>query len=116
MPKRTALDVPERAEAPKILQETAAVSASDESLDRLEGLVRRLENSGLSEYVNLSLNIKRVLMLNFLSGVVRGLGFTVGTTIILAVVYKMMSDIISMNIPYITEMLRSFIDMVNNVR
>ncbi len=81
-------------------------------IDRLDGLAARLENSGVAEYVKLSQNTRKILWLNFLSGVARGLGFTVGTSIVLAVVYKILSRIISMNIPYLTDMLRQLVETV----
>lgn len=86
---------------------------SDASGD-LDRLVARLENSGVAEYVRLSQKTGRILWLNFISGVARGLGFTVGTAIVVALAYKVISHIISMNIPYITEILSEFIKMVNS--
>jgi hypothetical protein len=83
-----------------------------EQIDQLDKLAQRLENSGVEEYVRLSQNTPKILWLNFLSGIARGLGFTMGTAIVLAVVYKLISEIISMNIPYLTEMLTEFIIMV----
>lgn len=81
-------------------------------IDQLDQLVKRLDASGIGEYVKLSQKTHKILWLNFLSGVARGLGFTIGTTIVLAVVYKILSRIISMNIPYLTELLQHFIQMV----
>ena len=71
-------------------------------VNEIEKLVKRLDNSGLAEYVRLSRNTGKILWLNFLSGIARGLGFTVGTAVVLAVVYKIVSRLISMNIPYLT--------------
>lgn len=85
-----------------------------DQIDKLDKLADRLDNIGISEYVKLSQNIWKILGLNFLSGIARGLGFTVGTAIILAVAYKILSQVISMNIPYLTEMLTEFIDLVQN--
>lgn len=81
-------------------------------IDQLDGLARRLENSGVAEYVKLSQKTGKILWLNFLSGVARGLGFTIGTSLVLAVVYKVISHLISMNIPYITETLRQFTETI----
>lgn len=81
-------------------------------IDQLDQLARRLENSGVAAYVELSLNTPRILWLNFLSGVARGLGFTVGTAIVLAFLYKLVSTMISMNIPYLTELLNELIIMI----
>lgn len=79
---------------------------------QLDELAKRLENSGVAEYVKLSLNTRRILWLNFLSGVARGLGFTIGTSIVLTIAYKIISHIISMNIPYITDTLRQVTDII----
>ena len=81
-------------------------------IDQIDDLARRLENSGVAEYVKLSQKTGKILWLNFLSGVARGLGFTVGTSIVLAVVYKVISHLISMNIQYITETLRQFTETI----
>jgi hypothetical protein len=77
-----------------------------EQLDRLLAL---LDSSGIAEYVKLSNRIGKLLWLNFLSGIARGLGFTVGTAIVLALAYKILRHIIDMNIPYLTELLKEFI-------
>lgn len=93
----------------------------DERKDEAESketdrLAKRLDNSGIEEYVRLSMNTRRILWLNFLSGVARGLGFTIGTAVVLAIAFKLVSGIISMNIPYITELLTEFIQMVKEAR
>lgn len=82
----------------------------------LEELVHRLDNMGLRQYVELSQKPSKVIFWNFVSGVARGLGFTVGTAIVLAVLYHIVSQLISMNIPYITEMLQEFIELVKNTK
>jgi hypothetical protein len=84
----------------------------EEKIDRIERLLERIDNSGVSEFIRLSQNTRKILWLNFLSGIARGLGFTVGTAIVLAIMYRVVSELISMNIPYLTEMLTNFIDMI----
>ena len=83
-------------------------------MQQLDTLALRLENSGIAEYVKLSQRTGKILWLNFISGIARGLGFTIGASIVLAVIYKIISYIISMNIPYLTELLRQLIEIVNN--
>lgn len=82
-------------------------------VDRLDQLAQRLENTNIAEYVKLSQNTPKILLLNFFSGIARGLGFTIGTTIVVAILYKVLSHVISMNIPYLTEALKDFIKMIN---
>lgn len=89
----------------------------DESISgEIDRLARRLENSGITEYVKLSMNTRRILWLNFLSGISRGLGFTIGTAFVLGVVFKILSGIIDMNIPYLTELLTEFVRMVKEIK
>lgn len=81
-------------------------------IEQLDLIAKRLENSGVAEYVKLSQKTGKILWLNFLSGVARGFGFTIGTTLVLAIVYKIVARIISMNIPYLTELLQHIVSMV----
>ncbi len=76
-----------------------------------EILLQRLDNAGLTEYVRLSQKTGKILWLNFLSGVARGLGFSIGASMVLAIVYKVLTRIISMNIPYLTELLQQVMSM-----
>ena len=80
-------------------------------IEQLDQLVKRLDCTGVAEYVKLSQKTGKILWLNFLSGIARGLGFSIGTTLVLAVLYKIVSRIISMNIPYLTEWLQNIINM-----
>ena len=83
-------------------------------VQELDRLARRLENSGIAEYVKLSQRTGRILWLNFISGIARGVGFFIGTTIVLAIAYKIISHIISMNIPYLTDLLRQAAEFVKS--
>ena len=85
-------------------------------IEQMDTLITRLENSGIQEYIKLSQRTWKILALNFLSGVARGLGFTVGTAFVLAGAYKILSEIVSMNIPYLTEMLKDLVELVKSVQ
>ena len=76
-----------------------------------EMLLERLDNAGLTEYVRLSQKTGKILWLNFLSGIARGLGFSIGASLVLAVLYKILARIISMNIPFLTELLQQVMSM-----
>ena len=84
---------------------------NDQEQAQAELLLQRLDNAGLTEYVKLSQKTGKILWLNFLSGIARGLGFSIGATLVLAVVYKILARIISMNIPYLTDLLQQVMSM-----
>lgn len=85
---------------------------TEKQMRQMDLLARRLENSGVAEYVKLQQHTGKILWLNFLSGIARGLGFTLGSTLVLAIIYKVVSRIISMNIPFLTEILVDIVKMV----
>ena len=87
------------------------VTLNKEQQAQTELLLQRLDNAGLTEYLKLSQQTGKILWLNFLSGIARGLGFSIGATLVLAVVYKILTRIISMNIPYLTELLQQVMSM-----
>ena len=89
---------------------------AENHVEQMDKLITRLENSGIQEYIKLSQRTWKILALNFLSGVARGLGFTVGTAVVLAGAYKILSEIVSMNIPYLTEMLKELVELVKSVQ
>lgn len=98
------LDPRGRADPAPVTEEQA-----HDKIDKLDQLITRLENTGLEEYVKLSQRTWKILGMNLLSGVARGLGFTLGTAIVLAIVYKVVKYMIEMNIPYLTEMLQEIV-------
>lgn len=87
---------------------------SQEKLDQIDKLITRLENTGLEEYIKLSQRTWKVLFMNLLSGIARGLGFAIGTTLLLAIVYKIVKRMIEMNIPYLTELLQEIVAIASN--
>lgn len=89
-------------------------SLEQNEIANLAKLVERLDGTGLSQYVRLMQSTPKVLWLNFISGIARGLGFTVGTAVVLAVAYKIISGIIRMNIPYLTERLQDLLLIIQN--
>ncbi len=82
---------------------------TDKKLEEIDKLITRLENTGLEEYIKLSQRTWKILLMNLLSGVARGLGFTLGTAIVLTIVYKVVKYMIEMNIPYLTELLQEIV-------
>ena len=92
------------------------VPPQQSSEEKLERLVCALEGSGLLEYVELARKPHKLLLMNFVIGIARGLGFTIGTAIILAILYQVIGQLISMNIPYLTELLEELVILVKGIK
>ena len=77
-----------------------------ERISQLEKLADRLERMRLGDYVNNMNRTWRVIWLGFIGGVSRGFGLTVGATLVIAIVFKIISALISWNVPYLSDMMQ----------
>lgn len=84
---------------------------------RLEGLIKKLsldlEKMKLAEYVELLNNPKKLLWINFISGVARGLGTAIGFSILFALFLYLLQKIILLNLPLISDFIADIVRMVN---
>ena len=71
----------------------------------LERLAARLEAIRLADYLELLEKPRKLLWVNFLAGIARGLGFAIGTTIVFAVVIEILRRLILIKIPLINDYL-----------
>ncbi|MDI3538333.1 MAG: hypothetical protein PWP12_242 [Bacillota bacterium] len=78
--------------------------------DQMERLARALEENRIAEYVSLQQNAGRLIYLNFLAGVARGLGMAVGFTLVGALVIYILRQMVS--IPVIGTFIAQIVDIV----
>lgn len=67
----------------------------------LKVLADRLESMRIAEYLDLLQRPRRIIYLNFLAGVAKGLGIAVGATIVFALLIEVLSRLIVLNLPVI---------------
>ena len=87
--------------------------ALENSTDRLEQLARSLEKSGLSEYAAYLSKPSNVLLTNFLAGLARGFGFSVGMVLLGAFALYMLQHLVRMNLPYISELVAEIFSLAS---
>ncbi len=88
---------------------------SKESFETVKRLYDEFSRARLLEYIELVNNPKKLFWLNFLSGLAKGLGLTIGTAIVLTLLFKLTQHIIALNIPYITVWVSEWIAQVSNL-
>lgn len=71
-----------------------------------------MEKMKLAEYIELLNNPKRLLFINFLAGIARGIGTAVGFTILGAVVVFLLRKLVLLNIPVIGDFVAEIVRMV----
>lgn len=86
-----------------------------EKLTQLEKIARHIEKMRLGEYIEMMNRPRHIIYVNLLAGISRGVGLTVGATLVIAILFKILSALIAMNIPYLTEMLQDVVQIIKDV-
>ena len=79
---------------------------------RLEHVAQRMEQMHLERYLRYVHNWKRRLLMDFLGGIVRGVGFSVGFTVLGALLLYILRNIALANLPVIGEFLAELVRIV----
>ncbi|HHY40518.1 MAG TPA: hypothetical protein GX502_04635 [Syntrophaceticus sp.] len=79
---------------------------------KVEELSLNLERMKLAEYVELLNNPKRLLFINFISGVARGLGIAVGFTLLGALVLFILQRLVVLNLPLVSDFIATLVHLV----
>ncbi|AOY77383.1 DUF5665 domain-containing protein [Clostridium formicaceticum] len=84
--------------------------------DKLENLSRKMDNMRVAEYVELNSNPKRLIFMNFLLGVVRGIGMGIGFTLLTGLIVALLAYILRswVNLPYIGKIIADLIKIIEN--
>lgn len=80
----------------------------------LTRLVHQLEAMRVAEYVELLQRPSRLIFLNFVAGISRGLGIAIGATVVFALMLEFLRRIILLHIPGIGEFIAEIIKIVDS--
>lgn len=85
-------------------------------LQALEGRVRELainmEKMKLAEYVDLLENPYKLIYINFISGIARGLGIAIGFAILGAIIVLILQRLAVLNLPVIGDFIADLVKIV----
>lgn len=81
-------------------------------LDKIGELSQQLEKFNIAGYMELLNNPRRYLMINFASGIVRGLGIALGMTILGAFVLYILQRLVVLNLPLIGDFIADLVRIV----
>lgn len=82
--------------------------------DLLKKLSLDMEKMKLAEYIELLNNPKRLLWVNFIAGVARGLGTAIGFTILFAIILYFLQKLVLLKLPLISDFIADIVRMVQN--
>lgn len=83
-------------------------------IQRLELIAQRMEHMHIDAYLRYVHNWRRRLTMDFLSGIVRGIGFSIGFSILGALLIYILRNIALANLPVIGRFLAELVRIVEN--
>ena len=82
--------------------------------DKIDELAINMEKMKLAEYVNLLNRPWRLLYINFISGLARGLGTAVGFAILGAIMLLVLQHLVRLNLPVIGSFIAEIVAIVQS--
>ncbi len=80
--------------------------------DRIATLAVNMEKMKLAEYVHLLDRPWRLMYINFIAGLARGVGIAIGFTILGAIVLYILKALVILNLPWIGGLIAEIVRMV----
>ncbi|WDV47598.1 DUF5665 domain-containing protein [Clostridiaceae bacterium M8S5] len=81
---------------------------------KLDDISDQLEKAKIAEYVDMMHNRRRLLYVNFLSGLARGFGMAIGFTILGAIALYILNRMITWNLPVIGDFIADIVKIVTD--
>ena len=79
---------------------------------RIEYLATIVHGSQFTEYLDLISDTRKLIILNFIMGLIRGLGMAIGFTILGAIVFYLLKQVIVLNLPVISDFIANIVRLV----
>lgn len=81
---------------------------------KLDRIALSMERSKLYDYVHYLEHPKKVFFSNFIAGLARGFGASIGFTLLAALILYILQGIVKWNLPVIGEFISDIVSIVNN--
>lgn len=88
------------------------VDDKEEIMEKLDELSERIQSINIAEYIELVRSPRKMLFINFISGLARGLGVAIGATVLGAIFLIILLRLAQTNIPLIAEFVAKIIKIV----
>lgn len=93
---------------------TSEIANEITNMTQIEKLSRKMDNMRVAEYVEMISNPKRVIFMNFVAGLARGLGMGIGFTVLAGIVIYLLQSWV--NLPYIGKLIAELLNIIDGYR
>ncbi|WP_249168638.1 DUF5665 domain-containing protein [Alkaliphilus sp. B6464] len=84
------------------------------NMGQIERLSRKMDNMRVAEYVEMISNPRRIIFMNFVAGLARGLGMGIGFTVLAGIVIYLLRSWV--NLPYIGKIVADLLNIIDGYR
>ncbi len=84
----------------------------DKILSKLDEIAERINGISLAEYKKMIESPRRMILINFISGLARGLGIAIGATVLAAIFLIFLFKIAQLNLPIIGAFIARIVKIV----
>lgn len=85
-------------------------------INQIDNLNRKMTESNLLDIAQLLGDRKKLLWVNLIAGITRGIGIGIGVTIITAILIILLRKIVTLNIPVIGQFVSDIVEIVEKSR
>ncbi|MCS1350642.1 DUF5665 domain-containing protein [Mechercharimyces sp. CAU 1602] len=80
--------------------------------EQVNELAKRIEVGYIAEYLEMLRRPRRLIFVNFFTGIARGMGITIGVTILSALLFYILQALGALNIPIIGDFIADIVKIV----
>ena len=84
--------------------------------EKFDQLNKKLEKINLIDLLNIAGSKRQIFKRNLLAGIARGVGFTIGITLVTAIAIYVLQRLVTLNIPLIGEYIVNIIQIIEGNR
>ncbi len=82
--------------------------------NKIERVSEKIENIRIAEHMEMVSNPKKIIYMNFVAGLARGLGMGIGFTVLAGIVIYLLRSWV--NLPYIGKIVADLLDIIDGYR
>lgn len=79
---------------------------------KIDKLAKKIETKNIAEYIELTLDTKKLIWKNFVQGISKGIGMAIGFTLLSAIAIYILRRIVMLNLPVIGAFIRDIMEIV----
>lgn len=79
---------------------------------KIKNIALEFEKKGIVDILLRATRIRTVILTNLLAGIARGVGFTIGASLVLVLIFRILVLVAKFNIPYIQDIVQDMVDVI----